>query len=87
MKIGETLAGRYELRSTLGTGGLGEVFVARDARSRRDVAVKVFDPARCPADRLRGMGALLAAASRVELPALVLPKIQVALSERGPSGS
>ena len=84
MKIGETLAGRYELRSSLGTGGLGEVFVARDARSRRDVAVKVFDPARCPADRLRGVGALLAAASRVEHPALVLPKIQVALSERPP---
>lgn len=84
MKIGDTLAGRYEVRATLGAGGLGEVFVSRDTRSQRDVAVKVFDPTRCPADRLAAMATLLAAASRVDHPALVLPKIQVGLSERPP---
>lgn len=84
MKIGDTLAGRYDVRATLGAGGLGEVFVARDTRSRRDVAVKVFDLARCPAHRLAAMATLLTAASRVDHPALVLPKIQVGLSEQPP---
>jgi eukaryotic-like serine/threonine-protein kinase len=46
--------GPYEILSTLGAGGMGEVFRARDTRLGRDVAVKLVanDRARDP-DRLR----------------------------------
>jgi serine/threonine protein kinase len=34
--------GNYEIKSTLGVGGMGEVYRARDARLNRDVAIKVL---------------------------------------------
>jgi eukaryotic-like serine/threonine-protein kinase len=34
--------GPYEIRSTLGVGGMGEVYRARDSRLNRDVAIKVL---------------------------------------------
>src|SRR5512147_212647 len=37
-----TLLGTYEILGPLGTGGMGEVYRARDTRLRRDVAVKVL---------------------------------------------
>jgi serine/threonine-protein kinase len=40
--VGELLAGRYELRSLLGRGGMAEVFRALDRRLGREVAVKVL---------------------------------------------
>jgi serine/threonine protein kinase len=34
--------GPYEIKSTLGIGGMGEVYRARDSRLNRDVAIKVL---------------------------------------------
>jgi hypothetical protein len=49
-----TRMGRYEIRSLLGAGGMGEVYRARDPKLNRDVAIKVL-PAAFSADpeRLR----------------------------------
>jgi serine/threonine protein kinase len=37
-----TLLGAYEILSPLGAGGMGEVYLARDTRLNREVAVKVL---------------------------------------------
>jgi Tol biopolymer transport system component len=44
--------GRYEIRSQLGAGGMGEVYLARDPKINRDVAIKVL-PAAFSADSER----------------------------------
>ncbi len=43
MKVGEVVAGRYELHELLGAGGMASVFRARDRVLERDVALKVLD--------------------------------------------
>src|ERR1700716_1443894 len=52
--VAGTKLGRYEIRSKIGEGGMGEVYRARDEKLNRDVAIKVL-PATFSqdADRLR----------------------------------
>ena len=40
-----TRLGPYEIASPLGAGGMGEVFLARDTKLNRDVAIKVLPAA------------------------------------------
>src|SRR5205085_10151514 len=47
-----TTLGRYEIRSHLGTGGMGEVYLARDTQLDRTVALKIL-PAEIATDRER----------------------------------
>ena len=49
-----TILGQYEIRATLGAGGMGEVYRARDTRLDREVAIKVLpDSVTSDPDRLR----------------------------------
>jgi len=49
-----TTLGPYEITGSIGAGGMGEVYRARDTRLHRDVAVKVLPPAvGADPDRLR----------------------------------
>ncbi len=78
MQINDVIARRYELREVLGGGGLGRVFRAFDERELREVAVKVLDAPRCPADALGRYLALAGGAARAKHPAIVPQRVQAA---------
>jgi TolB-like protein len=51
-RLRTALAGRYEIERELGAGGMAVVYLARDSRHDRDVALKIFRP-----ELSSGMGA------------------------------
>jgi serine/threonine protein kinase len=50
--VAGTRLGRYEIRSQLGAGGMGEVYLAQDTKPERVVALKVL-PAELASDQSR----------------------------------
>ena len=69
IKRGTLVAGRYEVLSILGAGGMGTVYKARDRVQREDVAIKVLRPdlARRP-EMERRFRSEMAVAQRVSHP-------------------
>src|SRR5215831_18482638 len=43
-RLGAALGGRYRIERELGQGGMATVFLARDLKHDRDVAIKVMHP-------------------------------------------
>ncbi|MGI9056635.1 MAG: protein kinase domain-containing protein [Pyrinomonadaceae bacterium] len=41
LKTGEKF-GHYKVSSSIGAGGMGEIYLARDTRLKRDVAIKIL---------------------------------------------
>ncbi|HEY0408449.1 MAG TPA: protein kinase [Pyrinomonadaceae bacterium] len=69
---GGTRLGRYEIRSQLGAGGMGEVYLAQDTHLRRPAALKIL-PARFTEseDRLRRFEREACAASALNHPNII----------------
>src|SRR5687768_255757 len=65
--------GRYEIRSKIGEGGMGEVYLARDTQLGRDVAVKVLPSAySIDKDRLHRFEQEACAASALNHPSIIV---------------
>jgi serine/threonine protein kinase len=70
-----TKLGRYEIRSKLGAGGMGEVYRARDEKLNRDVAIKVLPAALSDdADRLHRFEQEAQAAGALNHPNILVTK-------------
>src|SRR5512144_2685532 len=73
MSVAEgTRLGRYEVRSAIGAGGMGEVYLAQDTKLDRKVALKVL-PAEVAAnrDRMRRFVQEAKAASALNQPNII----------------
>ena len=68
---GAVLADRYMLGALLGSGGMGRVYVARDRKLQRDVAVKLLGTAAPGKDALRRFEREALAAGAVQHPNVV----------------
>jgi TolB-like protein/Tfp pilus assembly protein PilF len=68
---GGSRLGPYEILSTLGSGGMGEVYRARDTRLKRDVAIKVLPAGDVSPDRSRRFIQEAQAASALNHPNIV----------------
>ena len=69
--VGKTL-GAYQILSLLGSGGMGEVYKARDSRLNRSVAIKVLPPDKTSdADRKRRFVQEARAASALNHPNII----------------
>jgi serine/threonine protein kinase len=79
-----TRLGPYELVASLGAGGMGEVYRARDTRLGREVAIKLLAPAAASdPDRLRRFQREAIAASALNHPNVVTV-YDVGQSDYGP---
>jgi eukaryotic-like serine/threonine-protein kinase len=68
-----TRFGRYEIRSKIGEGGMGEVYLARDAQLGRDVAIKVLPSGlAADTDRLRRFEQEASAAGALSHPNILI---------------
>jgi serine/threonine protein kinase/Flp pilus assembly protein TadD len=66
-----THLGRYEIRSRLGAGGMGEVYLAQDTKLDRKVALKILPADLANRDRLRRFGQEAKAASALNHPNII----------------
>jgi serine/threonine protein kinase/Tol biopolymer transport system component len=79
-----TKLGRYEIRSKIGEGGMGEVYRARDEKLNRDVAIKVLPAALSEnADRLNRFEQEAQAAGALNHPN-ILAVYDVGVHDRAP---
>lgn len=82
-RVGTVVAGRYQLRESLGGGGVGQVFRAWDTQGQRAVALKVLNPGRAGDEALDRYARLIATAGRAGHSGLVLPR-GLGLASRNP---
>lgn len=82
-RVGTVVGGRYQLRESLGGGGVGQVFRAWDTQGQRAVALKILEPGRAGDDALDRYAKLVATAGRAGHSGLVLPR-GLGLASRNP---
>src|SRR5712664_726035 len=63
--------GPYEILALIGSGGMGEVYKARDTRLDRDVAIKVLPALTADTDRLHRFAQEARAAAALQHPNIV----------------